>query len=137
LGVREQIEYLGNVPMQQLAELYRNATALVYCSAVGPDNLPPLEAMSVGCPVITADIPGAREQYGDAAIYFSPTNEIQLAECIKTLLDNAELRKSLIEKGLQRAARWTSVDYVNSVLKILDEFAPVARMWEHCEFVCA
>jgi glycosyltransferase involved in cell wall biosynthesis len=137
LGVREQIEYLGNVSLQQLAELYRNAIALVYCSALGPDNFPPLEAMSVGCPVVAADVPGAREQYGDAAIFFSPTNEIQLAECIKTLLDNADLRKGLIERGLHRAARWTPVDYGNSVLKVLDEFAALARMWEHCEFVCA
>src|SRR5207244_1792711 len=35
LGVREQIEYVGNVSLEQLADLYRNATGLVYCSAVG------------------------------------------------------------------------------------------------------
>lgn len=93
LGVREQIEYLGNVPLKQLAELYRNAMALVFCSALGPDNFPPLEAMSVGCPVITTDIPGAREAYGDAAIFFSPTNENHLAECIKALLDDSTFGK--------------------------------------------
>jgi len=134
LGVRAQIEYLGNVSLEQLADLYRNATALVYCSAVGPDNFPPLEAMSVGCPVITADVAGAREQYGDAAMFFDRTNEAQLAECIKRLLDDAELRKTLIRKGLQRAARWTPLDYANSVLKVLDEFALIARTWERCDF---
>ena len=134
LGVGEQIEYVGNVSLEQLADLYRNATALVYCSAVGPDNFPPLEAMSVGCPVITADVAGAREQYGEAAMFFERTNEAQLAECIKRLLDDAELRKTLVAKGLQRAAQWTPLDYANSVLKILDEFALIARAWEHCDF---
>ena len=41
---------------------------------------------------------GAREQYGDAAIFFDRTNEAQLAECIKRLLDDAQLRKTLIGK---------------------------------------
>jgi glycosyltransferase involved in cell wall biosynthesis len=134
LGVREQIEYLGNVSLEQLADLYRTATGLVYCSAVGPDNFPPLEAMSVGCPVITADVPGAREQCGDAAIYFERTNEVQLAECIKRLLDDVHLRNSLIEKGLQRAAQWTPLDYATSMLRILDEFSLIARMWDRCDF---
>jgi glycosyltransferase involved in cell wall biosynthesis len=134
LGVRDQIEYLGNVTLEELAGLYRNATALVYCSAVGPDNFPPLEAMSVGCPVITADVPGAREQYGDAAMFFDRTNEVQLAECIKRLLDDPELRKALIQKGFKRAGQWTPLDYAKSVVKILDEFALLARSWERCDF---
>jgi glycosyltransferase involved in cell wall biosynthesis len=133
LGVRGQIEYLGNVSVGELSDLYRNAVALVYLSVAGPDNLPPLEAMSVGCPVISAEYPGAREQLGDAAMFFEPTNEAQLAECIKQLLGDAELRKTLIEKGLQRAASWTPLDYAKAVLKIIDEFALLARNWEHCD----
>lgn len=133
LGVREQIEYVGNVSLEELADLYRNAMALVYCSMVGPDNFPPLEAMSVGCPVITAEFPGAREQYCDAAMFFDPTNEAQLAECIKRLLDDAGLRKTLIGNGLQRAAQWTASDYAKAMVKIFDDFALVARAWERCD----
>ena len=48
--------------------------------------------MSVGCPAITAEVPGAREQYGDAALFFDPMDEKQLAERIKELLDDHDLR---------------------------------------------
>ena len=41
-------------------------------SLFGPENLPPLEAMALGCPVVAADVPGAREQLGDAALRVPP-----------------------------------------------------------------
>lgn len=137
LGVRKQIEYLGNVSEERLADLYRSAAALVYCSAVGPDNFPPLEAMSVGCPVITADVPGAREQYGDAVMFFDWTDEVQLAECIKRLIEDADLRQSLIEKGLKRASLWTPLNYANSMVDVLEEFSGIARLWERCDYSAA
>lgn len=134
LGVRRQIEYLGNVPAAQLAALYRDAAALVYCSAVGPDNFPPLEAMSVGCPVIAADVPGAREQYGDAALLFERTNEEVLAHCIWRLLNERGLRETLVERGAKRAASWTRTDYARGMIAVLDEFSRVARMWDGAAF---
>ena len=133
LGVRDQIEYVGTVSEEQVGELYRHAFALVYASAVGPDNLPPLEAMALSCPVLTADVPGAREQYGDAALFFSPTDERALAALLKTLKDDPDLRQSLIDRGRRRAADWTPEDYVDSVFDVLQEFALTARAWERCD----
>jgi glycosyltransferase involved in cell wall biosynthesis len=133
LGVQDQIDYVGNVPEAELSALYRNAAALVYCSAVGPDNLPPLEAMSLSCPVITADVPGAREQYGDAALFFPPTDEHQLADRIEELMGDPRLRATLVRRGLKRAEAWTADDYARAVVSIFDEFAPIARAWERCD----
>ena len=135
IGVREQVEYVGLASEEELTTFYRNATALVFCSAIGPDNLPPLEAMSVGCPAITAEVPGAREQYGDAALFFDPMDEQQLAERIKELLDDHDLRETMITRGRVRAARWTAEDYVRSVASIFEEFALIARAWERCDSV--
>ena len=134
LCVRDQVEYVGNVSTAEMSQLYRDALALTYTSAMGPDNFPPLEAMAVGCPVIAADVPGASEQMGDAALLFERTSEAELALCIKRLIEEEGLRESLIEKGHRRAAAWTPVDYARSVIKILDEFALVARMWERGDF---
>jgi glycosyltransferase involved in cell wall biosynthesis len=135
LGVRDQVEYVGVVPEEDLALLYRGALALVYASAVGPDNLPPLEAMSLDCPVITAEVPGAREQYGDAALYFDSMSEQDLAERIKELLQNNLVREQLIHRGRQRAESWTARDYAREMISIFDEFAAVARAWERCDSV--
>jgi glycosyltransferase involved in cell wall biosynthesis len=133
LGVKQQVEHVGLVSEEELASLYAGAFALVYASAVGPDNLPPLEAMSLGCPVITAQVPGAKEQYGDAALYFDPVDEHVLAQRILELNGDSALRDQLICRGRARAARVTVKDYAEKVTSILDEFAVVARSWERCD----
>lgn len=135
LGVRDRIEHVGLVSDERLGDIYRQAFALTYASAVGPDNLPPLEAMAVGCPVITADVPGVREQCGNAVLYFRPTNELELAERIRELYVTSGLRADLIDRGRARAASWTPENYARAVLDILDEFAATARAWERCDSV--
>ena len=132
-GVSDQVRYIGLVPDAELAAVYRGALALTYVSAVGPDNLPPLEAMALECPVITADVPGAREQYGDAALFFRPTDERDLAERIHQLAGNPGLRAAQIELGRKRAASWTADDYVGGVMSIIDEFQSIARAWDRCD----
>jgi glycosyltransferase involved in cell wall biosynthesis len=67
LGVRDQVEYVGVVSEERLLSLYQQAFALVYASAVGLDNLPPLEAISLSCRVITSDVTVARERRDDCA----------------------------------------------------------------------
>lgn len=133
LGVRDQIDYRGRVPDEELMALYRGALALVFASAVGPDNLPPLEAMALGCPVIAADVPGASEQYGDAALLFPTTSQEALAERIFALANNEELRQGLIARGLSRAAAYTVENYASRMIAIFDEFAAIARSWERCD----
>lgn len=133
LGVRDLVDYRHVVSDEELADLYQSAFALVYASAVGPDNLPPLEAMAFGCPVIAADVPGAREQYDAAAIYFAPTDEKELAERVLRLTRDNDLRKTLIASGKVRAAGLTAKNYAAGVVAILDEFAKVARAWERCD----
>lgn len=129
-GVRDSIHYAGLVSIDELVRLYSEAFALVFAAAVGPDNLPPLEAMSLNCPVITSDLPGAREQFGDAAMYFKPHDECELAERIKELMENRDLKEEKLKLGRKRAQSWTAGDYVDEVLKIIDEFQLISRSWE-------
>ena len=129
LGVRDQIKYVGEVKREELFVLYKNALALVYVSATGPDNLPPLEAMSVGCPAIVAEVPGAREQYGDACLFFHPMDERALAAHIKLLLDDPSLCEALRLKGFNRAKKWTVEDYATEVIRLFDEFELISRSW--------
>jgi glycosyltransferase involved in cell wall biosynthesis len=129
LGVDEQIAYLGKVSDAELVALYKGAFALVFVAAVGPDNLPPLEAMSLGCPAIVADVPGAREQLADACLYFPPMDERALAQQLLSLIREPSLRASLVAKGLARAQRWTVDDYAAAVMAIFDEFSLIRRAW--------
>ncbi|MFM7620659.1 MAG: glycosyltransferase, partial [Alphaproteobacteria bacterium] len=51
-GLEKFVKFLGFVKKEQVISLYQNAFALVYPSMFGPDNIHPLEAMALNCPVI-------------------------------------------------------------------------------------
>jgi len=123
------VAFLGFVPLEDLVALYRGAFALAYVTFFGPENLPPLEAFALGCPVIASDVSGAREQLGDAALFVDPRNPAEIAAAIKSLHDNDNLRRQIIDKGRARAERWTATEFVRGVFAALDEFEPVRRCW--------
>jgi glycosyltransferase involved in cell wall biosynthesis len=127
-GLADQVRLLSFVGMAELASLYRNAFALTYVSFFGPENLPPLEAFALGCPVVCADIAGAREQLGDGAVFVPPSDPRAVAEAVLRLRDD-ELRRRLVAAGRDRAQRFTSHAYVRGVFRFLDEFEPVRRCW--------
>jgi glycosyltransferase involved in cell wall biosynthesis len=109
--------------------LYKNAFALAYMTLFGPDNLPPLEAFALGCPVLASDISGAREQLGNAALFVNPTNPQEIAEAILKLHHDAQLRSTLKERGIQRARQWTNKDFLNGIFGVLNEFENIRRCW--------
>jgi glycosyltransferase involved in cell wall biosynthesis len=129
LGLNEHVRFLGFTAHQELVALYKNAFALAYLSFGGPENMPPLEGFSLGCPVIAADIPGAREQLADSALLVDPQNPKQIAEAVEKLYDDPQLRETLITKGKNRARRFTGHDFVRGLFSIFDEFEPIRRCW--------
>jgi glycosyltransferase involved in cell wall biosynthesis len=131
LGLSQQVYFLKFVPQEDLISLYCNAFALTFVTFFGPDNLPPLEAFALGCPVIASDVLGAKEQLGDAALLVDPKEPEQIALAIKSLWDNRALRQTLVERGLVRASQWTGQDYIKGVFAILDEFEVIRRCWSN------
>lgn len=115
LCLSNDVIFHGFVEEDTLFSLYDRAFALIYPSLFGPDNLPPLEAMSRGCPVLTADIEGAREVYSDAAIYFDPLDPLSIAEAAY-LLEDDTLRAHLIERGNSVSSERTVTKYVRNVV---------------------
>jgi glycosyltransferase involved in cell wall biosynthesis len=133
LGLAEQVRFLGFVERRTLVALYRGALALAFPSFFGPDNLPPLEAFALGCPVVAAAVPGAAELYGDAALLFDPRDANELAATLRRLHDDAALRTRLVAAGHTRSGSWTPSGYVRCVVERLDDFARIRRCWSSRE----
>lgn len=129
LGLSKQLHVLGFVPQADLYGLYKNASMLAYISLCGPENLPPLEAFAVGCPVLASEVSGSLEQFGDAVLYCDPKNPHDMADKIYLLYSDNNLRVELMNKGHLRAASWTPDDFVKGVFKIADEFNTIKRNW--------
>jgi glycosyltransferase involved in cell wall biosynthesis len=129
LDLSEQVFDLGFISREELNCLYAGAAALVFPSFFGPDNLPPLEAFALGCPVVAADVPGAREQLGPGALYFNPSDPEQIAARILDVCENIDCRRRLIEEGSVISRQRTPDAYISEVCKVLDNFEAVRRCW--------
>ncbi len=67
--IQDRVEFLTDIPVVKLRDLYQNCSALVYPSLMEGFGLPPLEAMSCGRPVVISDMPLFRELYSEIPIY--------------------------------------------------------------------
>jgi glycosyltransferase involved in cell wall biosynthesis len=106
-GVRQDVRFFGFVPHQTLAALYRMATVFAFPSLYEGFGLPPLEAMACGTPVVTSRISSLPEVVGDGALLVDPYSEEEIAHGIARVLDDEDLRRRLIERGLERAASFS------------------------------
>jgi glycosyltransferase involved in cell wall biosynthesis len=129
LGLHDQVHMLGFVPREDLKALYSKARALTFPSFFGPDNIPPLEAFALGCPVTASRVSGAEEQLGDAALLFDPANPDDIASAILTILEDDQLRARMTQKGADIAKVRTPQAYVALVCTAFDKFDPIRRCW--------
>jgi glycosyltransferase involved in cell wall biosynthesis len=95
---------LGRVPGDELARLYRTASALVFPSLYEGFGQPPLEAMACGCPVAASNVTSLPEVCGDAARLFNPRSAEAIAVAVEDVLAHPDEWR---RKGLARAAGFT------------------------------
>lgn len=119
LGLGEWVVNVGFVDRLTLAALYSSSLCLVYPSFFGPDNIPPLEAMSYGVPALVADVPGCLEQFGDAVLRFDPCDPQQIVDCVLRILVDPGLRSDLSRKGFELVSSLTPAAYVDRVEEVL------------------
>ena len=130
LGVAARVHALGFVDRDMLVALYRHAEALIHPSLFGPDNLPPLEAMALGCPVIAASSDGADAHFGDAAVLVDGLDAGAFATAILRLRSDSTRRADLVARGRERAELHTAAGYATSVLRFIDtRIAPARALW--------
>lgn len=90
-----------------LADAYAGARVLVYPSRMEGFGLPPLEAMSFGCPVVCGNTTSLPEVAGDAAIQVNPDQAEEMASAICTLLRDPDARDQRICRGIAQARRFS------------------------------
>ncbi len=106
-GLESRVRWLGKVPHESMPVLYAAVDMLVYPSTYEGFGLPPLEAMSVGTPVVAASASCLPDVLGDAAILVPPNDHGGFAQAMEALLSDEALRASMIAAGRSRAASYT------------------------------
>jgi glycosyltransferase involved in cell wall biosynthesis len=121
LGVDERLVVLDYVPDEDMSGLYLGAAALVMPTFCGPSNIPVLEAWVTGCPVVTSDIRGVREQAGNAALLIDPTSPEDLAAAIQTLWTDSASAERLAQAGRERLREFTMEAFARGLRAALQD----------------
>lgn len=118
----DAVHDLGFVDRPTLRVAYERADAFLFPSLAEGFGVPPLEAMASGTPVVASDRPCLPEVLGDAAHFVDPTAPAAIAEGLDRVLSDAAYAESLVERGRERARRFT---WDRAADRFVDLFAAV------------
>jgi glycosyltransferase involved in cell wall biosynthesis len=125
LGIAGDVLWTGSVPLSETVAFYRAADAFVYPSFNETFGLPILEAMAVGCPVVTSNVTAMPETAGGAALLVDPGDPASIAKAILEAVGPA--RDQLREAGFRRAGEFTWSATAAATLDVYREVAERRR----------
>lgn len=103
----KNILFTGFIPDEQKDWLLTHAEAYVFPSLMEGFGLPPLEAMTLGTPVVSSNATCLPEVYEDAAHYFDPTNTDDIARAVDEVLTNKKLHDDLSRRGKLQVKKYS------------------------------
>jgi glycosyltransferase involved in cell wall biosynthesis len=121
--LHKYVRFLGYLPEETLAVMYRLAGVFVFPSLYEGFGLPPLEAMASGTPVVTSNVSSLPEVAGDAAVLVDPYDPQAIADGIYRVLTDETLRRDMVHKGIARAGQFSWEQSVRRVRAIYGEVA--------------
>jgi len=127
LPVHPRIKTVSDVSEDELAFLYETAEILVQPSLYEGFGLPPLEAMSAGCVVVSSHAASLPEVCGDAAVFIDPHSVDSLHKGMAEALDNQSLRESLIMAGYKRANMFSWDKTASDLTRLLVNYSSLKR----------
>jgi glycosyltransferase involved in cell wall biosynthesis len=98
----ENINYIGSVTIEQCPDFYLNSDAMYLPTLLECFSASYVEAMYMKVPILTSDLDFARSICGEAARYFDPLNEENIADTIYNLAHKVTDQKQLIDFGSER-----------------------------------
>lgn len=107
LGLGERVRLLGFVDDADLPALYSAARVFAFPSLYEGFGLPPLEAMACGVPVVASRASSLPEVVGEAGLLVDPLDVEALADALRRALEDEDLRRALISRGLAQARRFS------------------------------
>jgi glycosyltransferase involved in cell wall biosynthesis len=116
-----RIQWLEHLPEDEMCAMYNASDVFAFPSLHEGFGLPVLEAMACGTPVVASDKTSIPEVAGDAALMVDATRPEELANALKSVLTDDELRESLIHKGFENVKRFDWNKAAAETLEVYEE----------------
>jgi len=123
LAAQDGVAFLGAVPPADLRPLYCAAEALALPSLYEGFGLPPLEAMACGTPVVVSSAGSLPEIVGDAGILVKAEDPNDIANALAWVIANAPYRRTMVDRGLARAATFSWERAARETLAVYERVA--------------
>jgi len=118
-NLSNRIHFLGYIENEQMSYIYQNAFGLIFPSLFEGFGIPIVEAFKSGCPVLCANNSSIPEIGGDAVLYFDGLSVSEISNSILKFISEPNLRSKLIEKGYERAKKFSYHKTAKQTLKYI------------------
>lgn len=119
------IKFTGRISDEELIEIYSKARLLIQPSLYEGFGLPPLEAMSCGCPVVSSHAGSLPEVCGNAAVYFDPYEINDMADKIYKVIVDDLFRLELIKHGYRRVKMFNWKKTADRKVKLIRQICEI------------
>lgn len=123
LGIAEKVRLLPSVPLADLVSIYSNSMMFASPSLYEGFGFTPLEAMSCGVPVVASNTTALPEVCENAVLYANPHDASSFANQFNLLLDDRDLRESLIVVGNSQVLKFDWKETARRTLEVLNNVA--------------
>lgn len=117
LGILKSVEFLGYQTDDEVEKLYSKASLFVFTSIEEGFGIPLIEAMRHKTPLLSSSSSCLPEIAGDAAIYFNPYDERDLATKMESILRDPSQMDSRINKGEMQLNRFSKEVVKEKILR--------------------
>ena len=121
-GLSKNVFILGYVTNDDMYSLYKSAVAMTFVSLIGPTNIPPMEALITGCPLICSNAYAMPEQVGNAGLLVNPKDPTDIADKIQLIWNDTNISQKLITLGHQQISKYGQADFTRMLCEHIDKF---------------
>ncbi|MBT8186512.1 MAG: glycosyltransferase family 4 protein, partial [Croceitalea sp.] len=113
-----QVSFVQNVDVGQLAKIYQGATVFCYPSICEGFGIPIIEALYSNIPVIATQDGCFPEAAGPHSIFVDPLNSKMIRKELTRIYENPNLGRQIADKGFEYVQRFSDENVANSLMNL-------------------
>ncbi len=121
LKINDKIFLIDYIDENDMYSLYKKSKCVTYVPFTGPTNIPPLEAIKVGVPLVCSNVYSMKKQIGkESALFVNPKSEKDISNKIDKILTSKKIRQKIIQSGKLKSKSFGIKKYAKLLEKYIN-----------------